>query len=135
MTLTRKTFCTSLAGATVTLWLQGCGGGSDYGSDGGGGGNPAGSTCGAAGNDISANHGHALSIPKADLDAPANRTYALTPSTEGHVHSVTFTPAQLTTMKGGGSVTVTSTTTAASGLYGGTHSHSVTAQVAVATCP
>jgi hypothetical protein len=49
------------------------------------------------------------------------------------VHGVTFTVAQLGIMKGGGSVTVTATTTVADALYGGTHNHSVTAAVS-ASC-
>jgi hypothetical protein len=38
-------------------------------------------------------------------------------------------------LKAGGSVVVTSSITDASALYGGTHSHTVTAAVAVASCP
>ncbi len=127
----RRTACAALAGATVTLLLDGCGGGG-YGSS------PAppaggGPTCGAGAGDISANHGHTLTIPRADLDSPVDKTYALGPSTEGHTHNVTFTPARLLVLKGGGTVVVTSTVTAASALYGGTHSHDVTATVA-ASC-
>jgi hypothetical protein len=127
----RKDFCVGLAGSMVTIWLQGCGGGSDYGS------NPppaTGSSCGASGSDISANHGHSLTIAKADLDSPTDKSYALSASVDGHVHGVTFTVGQLATLKSGGSVTVTSTTTAASASYGGTHSHSVTATVLIASC-
>jgi hypothetical protein len=132
MNVTRKAFCASLAGATATLWLQGCGGGGSYSA----GSTPpaASSTCGASGSDITNNHGHALTILKADLDLTVNKTYTLSPSVEGHVHDVTFTPAQLALLKAGSSVTVTSTTTVASSVYGGTHSHSVTATV-MATCP
>ncbi len=132
MTLTRKAFCTSLAGATVTIWLQGCGGGGSY-----SGGGPSGptSTCGASGSDISGNHGHSLTILKADLDATASKTYRLSPSGDGHVHEVTFTTAQLALLKAGTSVTVTSTATDAGAGYGGSHSHAVTATVMVATCP
>jgi hypothetical protein len=129
MKLTRKAFCQSLASGTVTLWLQGCGGG----GYGGGGSTAAGSSCGAAGSDITANHGHSLTILKADLDSTVDRTYTLTPGTGGHTHDVTFTPAQLAQMKAGGSVTMTSTL-ADGGIYGGVHSHSVMAQVNVATC-
>jgi hypothetical protein len=131
--ITRKAFCTSMAGAAVSVWLQGCGGGGGYSS--GGAATAPNSTCGASGSDISANHGHALVIPGADLDGTADKTYTLSPSTDGHVHSVTFTPAQLALLKAGTSVTVTSTTTAAGGLYGGTHNHAVTATVKVASCP
>jgi hypothetical protein len=128
----RKDFCVSLAGSTVAIWLQGCGGGSDY-----GGGSPppaTGSSCGASGSDISANHGHALTIAKADLDSMVDKVYALSASVDGHIHNVTFSVAQLAVLKGGSSVTVTSSTTAAAAAYGGTHSHSVTATVLVASC-
>jgi hypothetical protein len=130
MNMTRKTFCASLAGSTVTLLLQGCGGGG-YSS----GGTPsAGSTCGASGGDISANHGHVLTIPKVDLDSLVAIPYNLSASIEGHTHGVTFAPSDFATLKGGGSVTVTSTTTVASASYGGTHFHGVTATV-MTTCP
>ena len=132
MSMTRQAFCASMAGSTVTLLLQGCGGGGYSGS--GSSPPPAGSvTCGASASDISANHGHSLSILKADLDATADKTYTLAPSIEGHVHTVTFSVAQLGLLKGGGSVTVTSSVTAAGAAYGGTHSHAVTASVA-ASC-
>jgi hypothetical protein len=134
MDVTRKAFCVSLAGATVALWLQGCGGGGSYSSGSSTTPGPN-STCGASGSDISGNHGHTLAILKADLDSTVNKTYTLSPSIEGHVHAVTFTPAQLAQLKAGSSVTATSTTTAADPAYGGTHSHAVTATVMVASCP
>ena len=130
MTITRRTMCTSAAAATVALWLQGCGGGGYSGDDGA----APGSSCGAAGGDISDNHGHVLAIPKADLDATTDRVYTLSQSVDGHVHQVSFTPAQLAAMKGGASVTVAASVTEATGSYGGVHGHSVRAQVAVATC-
>ena len=133
MDISRKTFLSSMAGATVTLWLQGCGGGG--GGYGGGSSSPpaGGVTCGAGASDISANHGHTLVIPKADLDSTTSKTYTLSASVDGHTHTVTFTVAQLTAMKGGGSAVVTSSSTAATAAYGGTHDHAVTASVA-STC-
>ncbi len=126
MNLTRKQFCASMAGATVTLWLQACGGG----GGGGGGGStppPASTTCGAGVNNVTGNHGHTLTIPKVDLDSATAKTYGLAAATtDGHIHSVTFSPAQLASMKSGGTVTVTSTTNVG-------HGHDVTASVA-ATC-
>lgn len=132
MNMTRKTFCASLAGSTVTLLLQGCGGGG-YSS---GGTTSTGSTCGASGPDISANHGHSLAIPKIDLDSMIDKTYSLSPSTfDGHAHSVTFTVVQLAALKSGSSVTVPSTITVADPVYdSGTHSHSVKATVLIASC-
>lgn len=130
MNMTRKTFCASLAGSTVTLWLQGCGGGG-YSSGGGG---TTGSTCGASGSDISANHGHALTIPKADLDSLVAKTYNLSAgSLDAHLHSVTFSVPQLATLKGGGSVTVTAPSPGAVPGYWGAHSHSVMTTV-LSTC-
>lgn len=127
MDISRKQFCATLAGATVTLWLQGCGGGGGGGSStpppaGGGGG---GAICGAGTSNITGNHGHTLTIPRADLDSAANKTYTLSAG-NGHTHTVTFTPAQLTLMKNGGSATVTSSNDAG-------HDHDVTASVA-ASC-
>ena len=126
MDISRKRFCASMAGATVTLWLQACGGGGggDYGSSS----PPAGSTvCGAGIGNITGNHGHTLTILKADLDSTTAKTYNLGASnTDGHIHSVTFTPAQLASMKTGGTATVTTTTNVG-------HSHDVSASVA-STC-
>ncbi len=130
MNMTRKTFCASLAGSTVTLWLQGCGGG---GYSSGGGGTTTGSTCGASGPDISANHGHALTIPKADLDSLTAKTYDLSAgSFDSHLHTVTFSVPQLATLKGGGSVTVNAPSPAALPGYWGAHAHSVIATVLAA---
>ena len=125
MDISRKQFCASLAGATVTLWLQGCGGG---GGDGGGRSTPpptSGGICGAGTSNITGNHGHTLTIPRVDLDSATSKTYTLAAG-NGHTHTVTFTPAQLTLMKSGGSATVTSSTDAG-------HEHHVTASVA-ASC-
>lgn len=131
----RKLFLASVSGSVLTIWLQGCGGG------GGGYGSPppppppaGGSPCGAGVADITANHGHSLSIPKADLDASVDQTYSLAPSFDGHTHAVTFTVAELRALKSGSTVTVVSAVTVASGLYGGSHSHDVAAAVNIATC-
>jgi hypothetical protein len=101
MAITRKAFLIQAVGGG---WLlAGCGGG--------GGGNddpvvPAGG-CGAT---ISDNHGHALSIPAADLDSTTEKIYDITGSA-GHSHSVTFTAAQLAQLKAGAAVDVTSSQT------------------------
>ena len=125
MDMTRKEFCASLLGSTVTLWLQGCGGGSDYSSGPG----AAGPTCGASGTAIAGNHGHSLAIAKADLDSLVDKTYTFTGS--DHNHDVTFTVAQLGQLKSGSTVVVLSTS--GSGIYG-VHTHSTSASVA-STCP
>jgi hypothetical protein len=127
MVMTRKEFCATLAGSTVTLWLQGCGGGGDYS------GSPAagGSSCGASGSAISSNHGHVLTIPKADLDSLVDKVYALTGS--DHTHTVTFTVAQLGQLKAGASVSVASSSNA-SAAYGA-HAHATVTATVASTCP
>ncbi len=123
--MTRKEFCGSLLGATVLLLVQGCGGGSGYSSDptaagspppagGGGGGTPS-TGCTPA---ISANHGHVLTIPLADLDSATDKTYDIQ-GTALHTHSVTLTAAELRTLKTGAAVTTVSST-------GGSHTHDIT---------
>ncbi len=132
MNLTRKAFCASLAGSTVTLLIQGCGGGGSYSSAAG---SPTpGSTCGASGSDISSNHGHVLTIAKADLDSLTAKTYDLSAgSLDSHVHTVTYSPAQLATLKGGGSVTVTAPSPATVPSYWMAHTHTVMTTV-LASC-
>ena len=80
---------------------------------------PGASSCGAQ---FDFNHGHVLVVPKADLDSPTPMTYDISGSA-GHSHTVTFSLAQLATLKAGTSVTVTSTTTLA-------HQHVVTVSCA-----
>ena len=118
MTITRKRFLSAATGGTVLLLLQACGGGGGDDDDDDNGNGGAGS-CGATGNAIAGNHGHALSIPAADLTATTNRTYDIT-GTANHAHSVTFTPAQLQMLDAGQTVTVTSSTNSS-------HDHVVTA--------
>ena len=67
---------------------------------------PAVTSCGAQ---FDFNHGHVLVIQKADLDSPTAMSYDITGNAD-HGHSVTFSPAQLASLKAGASVTVTSTT-------------------------
>jgi hypothetical protein len=123
MTITRKQFLGAAAGSTIVLWLQACGGGDDADTPASGpapGPGPApAAQCGSSGAAIVGNHGHALTIAAADLDALANQTYSIE-GTANHAHSVTFTPAQLQALKAGQTVTVTSTTESF-------HEHAVTA--------
>lgn len=101
--ITRKDFCGSLLGATVLLLIQSCGGGSDYGSP------PAQTGCSDT---IADNHGHVLSVARADLDAATDKSYSIEGSA-GHDHMVTLTVVQLQTLKTGTSVRTTSSTTLA----------------------
>jgi len=124
MTMTRKGFLGAVTGGTVLLLLQACGGGGDDSSAPASPTTPApapapaGTECSSSGAAISGNHGHVLEIPEADLDSTANRTYSIQ-GTSGHDHTVTFTPAQLQSLKAGQAVTVASSATSQ-------HDHNVT---------
>jgi 3-hydroxyisobutyrate dehydrogenase-like beta-hydroxyacid dehydrogenase len=106
MTVTRKGFLVRLATGGWALATAGCGGGYDDPPDKAG--------CVAT---IAANHGHALEIPAADLNANADRSYDIL-GTATHTHSVTFTAAQLASLKAGNTVLVTST-------VGAGHTHQI----------
>lgn len=110
MSMTRKGFLGAATGGTVLLILQACGGGGGaYGSSGSMG-DPQGGMCGASGTAIAGNHGHVLTIATADLDSTVDMSYSIQ-GTASHTHTVTLTVAQLQAIKGGGTVTVTSSTT------------------------
>jgi len=116
MDISRKRFIEALAGGSALLVFSGCGGGgSSYGS-----GNPPppppASGCSES---ISGNHGHVLTIPVADLDSTAPKTYDIT-GVAPHSHLVTFSPAQLAQLKAETAVTVTSTA-----FPGDGHTHNV----------
>lgn len=70
---------------------------------------PLPATCGrgAAAISISANHGHSLTVPKADITAAATKTYSIQ-GTSSHAHQVTITAAQFALLKSGQTFTVTS---------------------------
>ena len=110
--LSRRNFFEPALGTVMLLVLPGCGGGGDSAQV-----DPT--ACGAQ---FDFNHGHVLVVPKADLDSPTPMTYDISGSA-GHSHTVTFSLAQLATLKAGTSVTVTSTTTLA-------HQHVVTVSCA-----
>jgi hypothetical protein len=52
-------------------------------------------------------HTHTLTIPASTVDATSGQTFT-TGSADGHTHMVSLTPAELATLKGGGTVMVTS---------------------------
>lgn len=95
MAIQRKEFLVVLAGGAL---LGACGGGGDGGTA-----PPAGS-CGST---IGNNHGHALAVPAADLDATTPRSYSIL-GVAGHDHTVTLSATQLAALKAGQPVTVTS---------------------------
>lgn len=128
MKLSRQQF---LVGCVGLLVAPGCGDGDDGGSSSsggssGGGGSPAGGgspggggSAGAASGGgsgggagscadviaaISNNHGHALTIPMADIEAGVEKTYDAT-GTSQHCHQVTLTAADFASLKAGGVVT------------------------------
>jgi hypothetical protein len=130
MNPSRRLFVADLTGSAVALVLAGCGG-SDYSSP-----PPPPPTmpvpvpppppptpallCGAT--NISANHGHALVIPPADVDSTVDKVYSIL-GTADHNHLVTLTAAQLTQLKTGAAGT---TITVGSTAGGDGHTHLVT---------
>jgi hypothetical protein len=116
MDIDRKHFLLYLSGGAATLLGAGCGGGGGYSSPSV---SPASLSCTAT---ISGDHGHLLTIPAADLDSTASRTYDIQ-YTANHSHTVTFTAAQLAQLKAGTTVVVTSTVGAGAGFA--SHSHDI----------
>lgn len=66
---------------------------------------------------ISNNHGHALTVPAADIAAGNQHSYDITGSAD-HSHSVSISADQMTTLAGNGPVQVTSS-------VGGGHTHMI----------
>jgi hypothetical protein len=79
---------------------------------------PAACGNGARASAISANHGHSLVVPKADVTKAAPKTYSIK-GTSGHPHTVALTAAHFAQLASGKSVVVTSSNDAA-------HTHQVT---------
>jgi hypothetical protein len=145
MSLTRKEFLGSIlkgaagaAGIALLVGASGCGddgGGSgpDASPDGtphhdgsaGSDGSASGANCSMNGTDttIGANHGHVLTVSKADVAAGADKIYDIH-GTATHTHSVTVTAALFTMLQANMTIMTTSTTT-------DSHSHPIT--VACAT--
>jgi hypothetical protein len=70
----------------------------------------AGGSCEANGTtaSVAGSHTHALAIPKEDVSAGVEKTYALEDSGTGHTHTVTLTSASFQSLKGGTAITRTS---------------------------
>jgi len=81
---------------------------------------PAPATCGngAKASAISANHGHSLTVSKADVATGSPKTYSIQGSSS-HGHQVSITAAQFTTLKTGASIDVVSSSALS-------HTHTVT---------
>ncbi len=124
MKTTRRHFLTtastSILGAGLLVNAVACSddGETNTGSGSGGGGTPSGCSDEA----ITANHGHSLAVPQADVDAAAEKTYSIQGDSP-HDHEITLTAADFTLLAGGGSVTIVSTSD-------GTHTHDVTVSCA-----
>ena len=86
---------------------------------------PGPSSCGATA--IEDNHGHALTIPVADVDSTVPITYSILGIAD-HNHTITLTPPQLAQIKNLTSVTVSSSVDR-SNIYA-THFHAVTVNCA-----
>jgi hypothetical protein len=117
MKLTRKEFLQgtlAVAGGAALAATAACGGDDD-----GGGGGGSSTSCGTT---IDANHGHSLSVPKADVDAGTDKTYSIKGSS-AHDHQILVTAAHFASLKAGKEVFVTSTDTAQ-------HNHNVSVKCA-----
>ncbi len=73
---------------------------------------------GANATTITSNHGHSLSVSRADIDAGVAKTYSIQ-GTSGHDHNITLTAANFNTLKSAKTIQVESTS-------GGSHRHDVT---------
>src|SRR5215813_2394247 len=117
--MTRKDFLKAAlafagAGAALSAFLAGCGG-SDHSSS------NVGGNCsqnGAHDAAISANHGHTLFVPAADVMAATEKSYNIR-GTADHPHNITITQAQFGILAQGQTFVVTSTNDAG-------HTHNVT---------
>jgi hypothetical protein len=115
MSITRKDFLWTLIGLSAAAAVAACtDAGESPAPDAGG---PSCTANGAAAA-IGTNHGHTLAVSKEDVAAGADRTYQIQGSS-GHGHTVAVTAAMFATLKGGGSVSATSSNDAG-------HTHAVT---------
>ena len=71
---------------------------------------------------IGTNHGHSLTVSKADVEAGTEKTYSIQ-GTSSHAHSVTLSAANFTALKSNTAISVTST-------KGDSHTHSVSVSCA-----
>jgi hypothetical protein len=117
----RRDFVRVLGGAVLTgaavSSLAACGGDDTGNSDAPDAGVADCAANGARAGSISANHGHTLTISAGDILAGTPQSYSIQGAGD-HPHTVMVTAANMTTLQGGGSVMITSSTDDA-------HSHSV----------
>lgn len=114
--INRKLFLVQVLASGIAIKLAGCGGGDDAASPAPG---PAPAPAPGAppppppptnctGLTFSANHGHILVIPAADMNATVAKTYSVQ-GTGGHDHLVTLSPGQLAQLRAGGMISVSTT--------------------------
>ena len=105
MEITRKEFLGGLVSAVV---LAACGDGEDDDEPTPDPEENANCTMNGTTVEISSNHGHALTVSKADVSAGAEKTYDIM-GTSGHKHTLTISAAQFAMLKANTSIMATST--------------------------
>jgi hypothetical protein len=115
MSMSRKQFLRTLVGAGIGVagvaTLAACG------DDGGGTPDAAGGSCTTPTATIGSNHGHTMTVAKAEVTAGVAKSYDIT-GAGGHTHTVMVSAANFVTLAGGGTVTITSSS-------GNAHTHDV----------
>jgi hypothetical protein len=96
------------------LYLVGCGGGTT---------SPSAVADVSSTSTVVNSHSHVVGVPSSDQMHPADTTYTSS-SSLSHVHMVTLTASQLSTIASGGSITVSSTSSSTTG----NHQHDFTFQ-------
>lgn len=110
--MNRKTFLKKSAGAALILIpsisLLGCSSSSDDNEENQGPGKTANCLDNGTTSSIGSNHGHAITVSKADVEAGTEKTYTIQ-GTSGHNHSVTLSSANFTSLKSNTAISVNST--------------------------
>ncbi len=117
--MTRKEFLRSIAGAgagaAAVAVVAAC---SDDGGDSPADAPPKSCTANGTTIEIGSNHGHTMTVPKADVMAGAEKTYNIQGSS-GHPHTVVVTAAMFTMLQNNAMIMATSSNDAG-------HTHSIT---------
>ncbi len=105
MSMTRKQFLRTIVGAGIGVagvaTLAACGG------DDGGPADAPGGSCTTPTATIAGNHGHIITVTKAEVTAATAKSYDIM-GTATHTHTVMVTAGNFATLAGGGTVTITS---------------------------
>lgn len=128
--MNRKTFIQKTSAGMLigipALSMLSCSGSDDDSGPGNDPGDPNAKNCTENGtiSSISANHGHNLTVSKADVEAGEEKTYTLSQaSTDQHIHQVTISSTQFQSLKSNNQITASSTSDAG-------HTHNVTVSCA-----